>query len=98
MTQDLKSFEFSRENAILFLEIKCQKFGLRFHSKRGFLLLKEFFMFLFPNGFCFAPSKTIIKRSNMQEFANFLKLAELHFPDSLTTENFHAFLNLQQTN
>lgn len=86
-----QKFEFSRENGILYLEQICQRIGFRFHSKRGFIILKNFFIFLFPDGTTFAPSLTIIKRSNMQEFDHFVRLAELNFPNIFTKEKFQTF-------
>jgi hypothetical protein len=85
------AFEFSKEKAKYFFDMKCQKHGFKFHSKQGFLLLKQFFLYLFPTGLNFMSSRTKIKRLNMQEFADIFRRAELNFPDYFTNENFEKF-------
>lgn len=84
----------SREKAISYIEKRCSQVGLRFHSKRGFILLKNFFIYLFPHGIDAAPSQTFIKKLNMQQFAEILMLVDSNFPESFTKEHYEKFLEI----
>jgi hypothetical protein len=92
---DLESTDLSRETAILYLEGISKRLGFRLHSKRGFLVLRQFFIFLFPKGMNPAPPQTRIKRLNIEEFASIIKQADLAFPGLFTKEKFEQFQKLE---
>jgi hypothetical protein len=80
---------------MVYLEKACDRFGLRFHSKRGLLFFKQFILYLFPNGNEFASSQTIIKKLNIQKFATLIMLTEFNYPNFLTKTKFQEFWKIQ---